>query len=280
MLLLVLQTTSGFNRQLDRGFAAVANLFFPVVDTISGYLLTSPIVSPDSEVLMIASKSVKKGAPKKAAVRKTASQKATGGKQKTAVRKTATGKQAVKKAVTKKKAPGQKKTAGGEAAGKKVAPRKSATKTGGKASRISRRAASGKTPPAPKELTGRQQERFRRALLDLRDRLTGQITSLKNGSLTRQDSTNLQEDGTDAFDREVALKLVTSEHEAVFQIDEALRRLAEGQYGVCESCGCLVDIPRLEALPFVRMCVQCQAEQERGGAGVRPFGARRRRPAV
>jgi DnaK suppressor protein len=185
----------------------------------------------------------KAAAAKKTPVKKTATRKATGSKKKVVRRKVATA----------EKAPAKKST--------------------GKA-----QDAAPKTRKAPaKKLNKRQRERFRNALLSLRDRLTEQIFSLKNGSLTREDTTNLQEDGSDAFDRQVALNLVTSEHKAVFQIDEALRALTEGTYGVCEGCSCLIEIPRLEALPFVRMCVKCQAAQERGTGGGRPFGARRRR---
>jgi len=210
----------------------------------------------------------KRTAARSAARSKTAAAKKTPGKKPAAGKKTH-GKKTAKKPAA-KKAPRKKSPVTKSAARKKTAAKRPAAKASARTGRGGRKS-------TPKKLTKSQRRRFETTLLALRDRLTGQIHSLRNDSLTRQDSTNLQEEGTDAFERQLALNLVTSEHEAVFQIDEALRRLNDGTYGFCESCGCLIDMPRLEALPFVRMCVACQSEQERGGAGVRPFGARRRR---
>ena len=75
---------------------------------------------------------------------------------------------------------------------------------------------------------------------------------------------SFEEDGTDAFERQFALDIARSENDSVFEIDEALRRLSEGDYGVCEECGCLIGKARLKALPFARMCIECKAKQETG----------------
>jgi len=108
-------------------------------------------------------------------------------------------------------------------------------------------------------------------LIKTRERLTGQMLALADDSLKYIDDTS-SEDRTDDFDREFALNLVSSEHDAVFEIDNALRRMAEGTYGVCDMCGCALERARLMALPFARMCVKCQSESERGRSRFRPFG--------
>ena len=108
-------------------------------------------------------------------------------------------------------------------------------------------------------------------LLKMRDRLTGQISALSNDSLKYIDDAS-SEDRTDDFDREFALNLVSSEHDSVFEIEGALRRIEEGVYGVCDSCSCQIEKPRLHALPFCRMCIKCQSEQEKGRSRFRPFG--------
>lgn len=112
--------------------------------------------------------------------------------------------------------------------------------------------------PAPKK------KEFRDVLLGLRERFTGQIAALKGDSLQRFDAANTEEDGTDAFERQFALNLVSSEQDSLFEIDEALRRLEEGTYGVCLQCRKLIEGPRLKALPFVKMCVKCQSQNEKG----------------
>ena len=108
-------------------------------------------------------------------------------------------------------------------------------------------------------------------LIKMRDRLTGQITALADDSLKYIDDAS-SEDRTDDFDREFALNLVSSEHDSVFEINSALRRIEDGIYGVCDSCSCQIEKPRLHALPFARMCIKCQSEQEKGRSRFRPFG--------
>jgi len=113
---------------------------------------------------------------------------------------------------------------------------------------------------------------FRDTLMGLRERLTGQITALKGDSLQRFDAANTEEDGTDAFERQFALNLVSSEQDALFEIDEALRRLEDSTYGVCQQCAKMIEPSRLKALPFVKMCVKCQSANERNGRKGTRFG--------
>ncbi len=110
---------------------------------------------------------------------------------------------------------------------------------------------------------------FKDKLLSLRERLNGQINSLKTDSLTRNDSVVSIEDGTDAFDRQMAISLAATENSSVFEIDDALRRIEEGTYGVCEECGGGIERVRLEALPFVRLCIGCQSETEKHKTGLK-----------
>ena len=114
------------------------------------------------------------------------------------------------------------------------------------------------------KLPAAKKKEYRDMLLGLRERITGQIAALKGDSLQRFDAANTEEDGTDAFERQFALNLVSSEQDSLFEIDEALRRLDEGIYGVCLQCRKLIEFPRLKALPFVKMCVKCQSQNEKG----------------
>lgn len=111
---------------------------------------------------------------------------------------------------------------------------------------------------------------YRDMLVALRERLSGQIAALKGDSLERHDSTNIEEDGTDAFERQFALSLVSSEQDALFEVDEALRRLNEGVYGSCSQCNGRIEPNRLKALPFVRTCIKCQSEMEGARGRTRP----------
>ena len=128
--------------------------------------------------------------------------------------------------------------------------------------------------PMPKsKMDAKTKKDFKNMLWKLRERITGQITSLRDASLSRDDIIDLAEDGTDAFDRQFALGLVSSEHDTMVEIDEALQRIDDGTYGLCEQCFKPVDVSRLKALPFVKLCVSCQSESEKGKHRFRPLEA-------
>ena len=69
--------------------------------------------------------------------------------------------------------------------------------------------------------------------------------------------------GSDAYDRDFALSLLSQEQDALYEIEEALKRIDLGTYGVCEMSGKSIAQARLEALPFARCTVECQAQLEK-----------------
>jgi RNA polymerase-binding transcription factor DksA len=70
--------------------------------------------------------------------------------------------------------------------------------------------------------------------------------------------------GSDAYDKDFALSLLSQEQDALYEVEEALKRIDNGTYGVCEISGKNIPHLRLEALPFARFTVECQADIERG----------------
>ncbi len=113
-----------------------------------------------------------------------------------------------------------------------------------------------------RRLTDKQLASFELMLKRIRAELLRQIAYLRGASLTRADEVNPEEDGSDAFERQLALKLAAGEGDSIFEIDEALERIRNKTYGICETCGCVIPIQRLKALPFARRCVECQSEVE------------------
>ncbi len=69
--------------------------------------------------------------------------------------------------------------------------------------------------------------------------------------------------GSDAYDRDFALSLLSQEQDALYEIDQALKRIELGTYGICEMSGKAIPHARLEAIPFARFTVQCQAQLEK-----------------
>ena len=80
---------------------------------------------------------------------------------------------------------------------------------------------------------------------------------------TKDEGMDTYDLASDARDREINLILTDRDRDKLQAIDEALARVDDGTYGVCESCERDIAEARLEALPFTRLCVNCQAEREK-----------------
>ena len=111
---------------------------------------------------------------------------------------------------------------------------------------------------------------FRKRLILLRQEAMGQSATLKTIALEHTDDRGSEDDdGSDAFMRLQNLSQVDSHNKVIQQIDEALARIQEGTYGICEMCGQLIRKPRLMNLPFVRTCMECQSAMEENPTGIR-----------
>jgi DnaK suppressor protein len=111
-------------------------------------------------------------------------------------------------------------------------------------------------------------QKFYDRLLELRDQLLRQMDGLAKESAQELPSYSLHmaDSGTDNFDRDFALSLLSSDKDAVYEIEEALKRIERGTYGVCELTSKTIPKARLEAIPWTRFTVDAQAQLERDGA--------------
>ncbi|MCI0538682.1 MAG: TraR/DksA C4-type zinc finger protein [Verrucomicrobiales bacterium] len=105
-------------------------------------------------------------------------------------------------------------------------------------------------------------------LLDLRERLRNQMNGLAKESAEEMASYSLHmaDSGTDNFDRDFALSLLSADQDAVYEIEEALKRIEKGTYGICELTAKQIPKTRLDAIPWTRFTVEAQAQLEREGA--------------
>ena len=110
--------------------------------------------------------------------------------------------------------------------------------------------------------------KYHARLLELRDQLTRQMNGLAKESAQEMAgySLHMADSGTDNFDRDFALSLLSSDQDAIYEIEEALKRIERNTYGVCELTGKQIPRTRLEAIPWTRFTVQAQAQLEREGA--------------
>ena len=68
---------------------------------------------------------------------------------------------------------------------------------------------------------------------------------------------------TDSYDREFSLGLASSERNFIYELDDALKRIEDGTFGVCQDCKSLIAKGRLKAVPHARNCVKCQEKREK-----------------
>ena len=111
----------------------------------------------------------------------------------------------------------------------------------------------------------------RQHLLDLRDKSLDSMNgvardTLRNhpeGSEASGSGEHQADAGSDAYDRDFALSLLSKEQDGLYEIEQALARIDNGTYGICEMSYKIIPIPRLEAIPFARLTVECQAQWEK-----------------
>lgn len=117
-------------------------------------------------------------------------------------------------------------------------------------------------------------EEMRAILLKLKEEALEEIgKALKSGADKPVDETSgdIYDQASNERDRELLLLLGDREREKIRNIDEALTRLDEGEYGICEDCEEEIPLGRLKAMPFARLCVKCKADLEKLQAQTKRF---------
>lgn len=113
-----------------------------------------------------------------------------------------------------------------------------------------------------------QWTKYYQNLLELRERLVHQMNGLAKETAEALPgySLHMADSGTDNFDRDFALSLLSSDQDAIYEIEEALKRIEKNTYGICELTGKNIPKARLAAIPWTRFTVEAQAQLEKEGA--------------
>ena len=150
---------------------------------------------------------------------------------------------------------------------KRPAPRGKSQASATTAAILGRPMAKAMAAVEPKKVKAEWQKYYNR-LLELREQLLHQMNGLAKDSAQEMPgySLHMADSGTDNFDRDFALSLLSSDQDAVYEIEEALKRIEKKTYGVCELTGKPIPRARLEAIPWTRFTVSAQAQLEKDGA--------------
>lgn len=85
-----------------------------------------------------------------------------------------------------------------------------------------------------------------------------------NREATAEPLQDLADQASEAYRKEFLYSLSDSERDTLLRVEEALRRLDEGSYEECTSCGEKIPLARLRAIPWAALCIECQERQEAG----------------
>lgn len=114
---------------------------------------------------------------------------------------------------------------------------------------------------------------FKDSLIVMKERVMQELGRLESDNLGKSQkefsgdlsgySLHMADAGTDTFDREFALVLASNQQEFLYAIDDALKKIEDKKYGLCEDCGKDIPLKRLKALPFAKFCIKCQEQIEK-----------------
>lgn len=105
-------------------------------------------------------------------------------------------------------------------------------------------------------------------LLDMRTQILRRKGNLADTAREEQPafSLHMADAGTDEFDRDFALSLMSSDQEALYELEQAINRIRNGTYGICELTGEAIEPDRLAAIPWARFSMAAQKELEQSGS--------------
>jgi len=121
-------------------------------------------------------------------------------------------------------------------------------------------------------MTKQEMLKYKKLLIQTREGITGDISHITKENLKSQKessgdlsgySLHMADMASDSYDRELSLNIAGEEQEIVYEIDDALKRIEEGDFGKCISCGKKIPQKRLNAVPYAKYCIQCKSKEEK-----------------
>jgi len=116
-------------------------------------------------------------------------------------------------------------------------------------------------------------EYFKKLILKIKDKITDEIRHISDDTLkkSQKDASgdissytyHMADVASDTYDREFSLGLASNERESLYELDDAIKKIEEGTFGICEGCKSSITKTRLKALPYARLCLKCQEKEER-----------------
>jgi DnaK suppressor protein len=108
--------------------------------------------------------------------------------------------------------------------------------------------------------------KFKKVLLKEREQIVGEVkqTYTDSQEMGQDGIQDIGDEAANIYNKQILLSLNEGERMRLQEVDEALDRMASGAYGICEECGELISLKRLEVRPVAKYCVACLSKLEKG----------------
>lgn len=126
--------------------------------------------------------------------------------------------------------------------------------------------------PKLKRMPKDELKKYKELLIKQRTMVGGDLSHIAQNTLNKSSrdasgdlsgyAYHMADQASDDYERDFSLERASSEQKVLYFIDEAMKRVSDGTYGNCLSCGCQISKRRLAALPHVELCIDCQTKKE------------------
>jgi len=124
-----------------------------------------------------------------------------------------------------------------------------------------------------KKFNKKEFEYFRKLILKNKEKILDEIKRISEDTLKKSQKDaagdisgytyHMADVASDTYDREFSLGLASNERQSLYELDDAIKKIEEGTFGICEECKSVITKTRLKAVPFARLCVKCQEKKEK-----------------
>lgn len=124
-----------------------------------------------------------------------------------------------------------------------------------------------------KKFNKKELAEFKKIILKRKDEILDEIKHIDADTLKKSQKEasgdisgyayHMADVATDTYDREFSLGIASNGRKLLYELDDALKRVDEGTFGICEDCKVLISKSRLKAVPYARLCIKCQEKREK-----------------
>jgi len=124
-----------------------------------------------------------------------------------------------------------------------------------------------------KKLTKKELLEFKKIISKRKEEVSKEIEHISDDTLKKSQKEasgdisgytyHMADVATDNYDREFSLGLASNDRQDLYELDDAMKRIEDGSFGVCEDCNSIISKVRLKAVPYARLCIKCQEKREK-----------------